>query len=154
MSDLTVLGGVSGTGKSSLPRLYAQALTGDADVWDDRYRMVGVNPSWLDVGDLLGRVNVLDARFLPSDSGLYDLLIHAHEEYRRHTRNSGLYIVCLDEMNLAQVEHYFSPFLQVLEARPINVVCAVSRRSQCRRTAISPSGLSWISRRHCGSSAR
>ena len=117
VSDLTVLGGVSGTGKSSLPRLYAQALAGDA-AWDDRYRMVGVNPSWLDVGDLLGRVNVLDARFLPSDSGLYDLLIHAHEEYKRRTRNSGLYVVCLDEMNLAQVEHYFSPFLQVLEAPP------------------------------------
>lgn len=116
VSDLTVLGGVSGTGKSSLPRLYAQALAGDVGAWDDRYRMVGVNPSWLDVGDLLGRVNVLDARFLPSDSGLYDLLIHAHEEYQRQTRNSGLYVVCLDEMNLAQVEHYFSPFLQLLEA--------------------------------------
>ena len=118
VSDLTVLGGVSGTGKSSLPRLYTQALAGDACAWDDRYRMVGVNPSWLDVGDLLGRVNVLDARFLPSDSGLYDLLIHAYEEYERQGRNSGMYIVCLDEMNLAQVEHYFSPFLQALEAPP------------------------------------
>ena len=116
VSDLTVLGGVSGTGKSSLPRLYSQALAGEAGVGNERYRMVGVNPSWLDIGDLLGRVNVLDARFLPSDSGLYDLLVHAHEEYRRQTRNSGLYVVCLDEMNLAQVEHYFSPFLQLLEA--------------------------------------
>ena len=118
VSDLTVLGGVSGTGKSSLPRLYAQALAGDVCAWDDRFRMVGVNPSWLDVGDLLGRVNVLDACFLPSDSGLYDLLIHAHEEFERQKRNSGMYIVCLDEMNLAQVEHYFSPFLQALEAPP------------------------------------
>ena len=125
ISDLTVLGGVSGTGKSSLPRLYAQALAGEAGAWDDRYRMVGVNPSWLDAGDLLGRVNVLDARFLPSDSGLYDLLIHAHEEYHQRTRNSGLYIVCLDEMNLAQVEHYFSPFLQVLESPP------AQRRLRC-----------------------
>ena len=116
VSDLTVLSGVAGTGKSSLPRLYTQALAGDACAWDDRYRLVGVNPSWLDVGDLLGRVNVLDARFLPSDSGLYDLLIHAHEEYESQRRNSGMYIVCLDEMNLAQVEHYFSPFLQALEA--------------------------------------
>ena len=41
ISDLTVLGGVSGTGKSSLPRLYAQALAGEAGAWDDRYRMVG-----------------------------------------------------------------------------------------------------------------
>ena len=133
VSDLTVLGGVSGTGKSSLPRLYAQALAGDVSAWDERFRMVGVNPSWLDVGDLLGRVNVLDARFLPSDSGLYDLLVHAHEEYRRQARNSGLYIICLDEMNLAQVEHYFSPFLQLLEAPPDQ------RRLRCfARESVSP----------------
>ena len=133
VSDLTVLGGVSGTGKSSLPRLYAQALAGDVGAWDERFRMVGVNPSWLDVGDLLGRVNVLDARFLPSDSGLYDLLVHAHEEYRRQARNSGLYIICLDEMNLAQVEHYFSPFLQLLEAPPDQ------RRLRCfARESVSP----------------
>ena len=133
VSDLTVLGGVSGTGKSSLPRLYAQALAGDIGAWDDRYRMVGVNPSWLDVGDLLGRVNVLDARFLPSDSGLYDLLVHAHEEYSLQGRNSGLYIICLDEMNLAQVEHYFSPFLQLLEAPPDQ------RRLRCfARESVSP----------------
>ena len=118
ISDLTVLGGVSGTGKSSLPRLYAQALAGEAGGGDDRYRMVGVNPSWLDAGDLLGRVNVLDGRFLPSDSGLYDLLIHAHEEWRSRAADSGIYVVCLDEMNLAQVEHYFSAFLQVLELPP------------------------------------
>ena len=28
-NDLTVLGGLPGTGKSSLPRLYAEALAGD-----------------------------------------------------------------------------------------------------------------------------
>lgn len=132
ISDLTVLGGVSGTGKSSLPRLYAQALAGEGG-GDDRYRMVGVNPSWLDAGDLLGRVNVLDGRFLPSDSGLYDLLIHAHEEWRRRAADSGIYVVCLDEMNLAQVEHYFSPFLQVLELPPGR------RRLRCfAREAVSP----------------
>ena len=133
VSDLTVLGGVSGTGKSSLPRLYAQALAGEPGTWEDRYRMVGVNPSWLDAGDLIGRVNVLDSRFLPSESGLYELMIHAHEEYRLHRRKSGLYIVCLDEMNLAQVEHYFSPFLQLLEA-PLD-----QRRLRCfAREAVSP----------------
>ena len=132
VSDLTVLGGVSGTGKSSLPRLYAQALAGEVG-GQDRYRMVGVNPSWLDAGDLLGRVNVLDARFLPSDSGLYDLLVHVHEEWRSRAADSGIYVVCLDEMNLAQVEHYFSPFLQVLELPPDR------RRLRCfAREAVSP----------------
>lgn len=114
--DLTVLGGVSGTGKSSLPRLYAEALAGEDSARTARYQLVGVNPSWLDVGDLLGRVNALDGRFQPSESGLYTLLVHAHEEYRRWAGDSGIYMVCLDEMNLAHVEHYFSLFLQVLES--------------------------------------
>ena len=32
--------------------------------------------------------------------------------------DSGLYLVCLDEMNLAQVEHYFSGFMQELSRAP------------------------------------
>lgn len=131
--DLTVLGGVSGTGKSSLPRLYAEALAGADSAGTDRYQLVGVNPSWLDVGDLLGRVNALDARFQPSESGLFSLLIHAHEEYRRWESDSGVYLVCLDEMNLAYVEHYFSVFLQVLESPPAH------RRLQCfAKEVVSP----------------
>ena len=43
------------------------------------------------------------------------LLIWAQEEDAGRGPDSRLYIVCLDEMNLAQVEHYFSGFLQALE---------------------------------------
>ena len=57
--DLTILGGLSGTGKSSLPLLYAQALAGD----EQRFRAVDVSPAWLEQGDLLGRANLLEGRF-------------------------------------------------------------------------------------------
>jgi hypothetical protein len=118
-NDLTILGGLPGTGKSSLPRLYAEALAGD-EYQDDlpRYLHVGVSPSWLDMRDLLGQANALDRCFQPAESGLYPLLIWAQEEEARRGLDSRLYVICLDEMNLAQVEHYFSGFLQALERPP------------------------------------
>ncbi len=118
-NDLTILGGQPGTGKSSLPRLYTEALTGDEyDEGKQRFLHVGVSPSWLDMRDLLGHTNALDRRFQPAECGLYQLLIWAQEEGARRGLDTRLYIVCLDEMNLAQVEHYFSGFLQALERPP------------------------------------
>lgn len=119
-SDMTVLGGLSGTGKSSLPRLYAEALEGSEALQTQRYLQVGVSPSWLDVRDLLGHLNALERRFEPAASGLYQHLVFAQEEYRRHGQGAGLYVICLDEMNLSHVEHYFSAFLQALE-RPLGL---------------------------------
>jgi len=113
-SDITILGGLSGTGKSTLPRLYAEALAGESSP-PGRYLHVGVSPAWLDMRDLLGHVNSLDRRFEPSESGLFRHLIYAHEEWHRKQQECGIYLVTLDEMNLSHVEHYFSGFLQALE---------------------------------------
>jgi hypothetical protein len=114
--DITILGGLSGTGKSTLPALYAEALAGGAAIFPpERYLHVGVSPAWLDMRDLIGHVNSLDRRFEPSESGLFRQLINAHHEYIRKQQQSGIYLVTLDEMNLAHVEYYFSGFLQALE---------------------------------------
>lgn len=108
--DLTVLGGLSGTGKSSLPVLYAQALNSDLD----RYLRVDVSPAWLEPGDVLGRPNLLEQRFQPSPTGLFHHLVWASMELQKVSNDSRIWIICLDEMNLAQPEHYFSGFLQAL----------------------------------------
>src|SRR5205823_11683225 len=105
---LTVLAGASGTGKSSLPMLYARALAGE-EIHEGRpgCLMVNVNPSWMDFRDLIGHLNTLDGRFYPAESGLFQQIICAWEEYRRSGSETGIYVSCLDEMNLSQVEHYF-----------------------------------------------
>ncbi len=116
--DITILGGVSGTGKSSLPGLYAEALRGDGeDDGSKRYLHVGVSPAWLEMRDLTGHVNALTRSFQPAETGLFEHTIFAQEESNKKGKDSGLYLVCLDEMNLAHVEHYFSGFLQAL-SRP------------------------------------
>ena len=107
----TVLAGTSGVGKSSLPRFYAEAL-GNAD----EYLLVPVRPDWLDDRDVLGAFNALSSRYEPAPSGLVDRLIAAYEDGK--AGRGGLYIICLDEMNLARVEHYFAQFLSVLEQPP------------------------------------
>ena len=116
--DLTILGGPSGTGKSSLPALYAQALLGgDGDAGRSGCLMININPAWMDVRDLLGHLNTLERRYYPAESGLYQRLVYAQEEYSRRSHATGLYLTCLDEMNLSQVEHYFSDFMMTLERR-------------------------------------
>lgn len=114
--DLTVLGGPSGTGKSSLPKLYSMALLGDdQNSQREDCLMVNVSPSWMDSHDLLGHLNILEGLFYPSTSGLFQRLVYSQEEYAVHNRASGLYLTCLDEMNLSQIEHYFSDFMMALE---------------------------------------
>lgn len=113
-NDLTLLGGFSGTGKSSLVDLYGRACAGSSGASAQRFLPVWVSPSWLDSKDLLGQVNALSQCFQPSESRLFEFVARAQVEWERRSTASGVYLVCLDEMNLAQVEHYFGAFLQAL----------------------------------------
>ncbi|UXC67253.1 hypothetical protein N4599_09145 [Limosilactobacillus oris] len=117
-SLLTILAGLSGTGKSKIIKAYAEALgilNGDLgkgqpnDIPEERFKFISVKPSWQDDSDLLGFADTISNNFRPGDSGIVDTLIDAKNNPR------FIYIIVLDEMNLSRVEYYFSQFLSVLE---------------------------------------
>lgn len=112
-SDLVILSGLSGTGKSSLVNVYAKALglNASADLEDSQMLMVPVRPSWSDDADLLGYVDLAHMVYHAADSGFVDFLVRAQREENKNK----LFLVCFEEMNLARVEHYFSQFLSILE---------------------------------------
>jgi hypothetical protein len=126
--DITILTGLSGVGKSSLVRLYAEALSGQDKAAHARLLTIDVSPSWTEPQDILGNINLLDRRFEPASCGLFNHIVAAAREYAEYDLQSGIVLVALDEMNLAQVEHYFAGFIQALE-RPAPRNMAVFDRS-------------------------
>ncbi|HMF11525.1 MAG TPA: hypothetical protein VKE94_04445, partial [Gemmataceae bacterium] len=77
IGGLTVLAGPSGTGKSSLPRLYAEALG-----CRDEFLHVPVRRHWRDDRDLIGTFDASVQRFVPGDSGLVEHVIAATVDQR------------------------------------------------------------------------
>ena len=103
VSPLVILSGISGTGKSLLPRKFAKR-TGAL------FHSIPVQPQWEDNSDLFGYVPTLaSAKYVKG--ALIDGLLSAKGNPDK------LVIALLDEMNLAPVEHYFSDFLSVAETR-------------------------------------
>ncbi|MGB4004847.1 MAG: DUF3578 domain-containing protein [Halanaerobiales bacterium] len=96
-----LLAGISGTGKTRLVRLFAEALK-------CKYKLVSVRPDWSDGSDLLGYKNI-QGKFVPG--AVIDYIKKANEN------PDEIYFLCLDEMNLARVEYYFSDFLSKMETR-------------------------------------
>jgi len=106
-NPLTVVAGMSGTGKTRLANAYATML-GLAEEKGDLL-FLPISPSYLEPSDVLGYFNPSSGYFVPSEAGLVDLLIRA-------SRNPHeMHMVIFDEMNLSQVEHWFAPFLSILE---------------------------------------
>ncbi len=106
LAPLTILAGISGTGKSELPRLYA-------DLGGVSFLPIPVQPSWDSPQDLFGFFNYTDGRYKAEP--LARLLYQINQE--SDPLRQGLTVVLLDEMNLARVEYYFAELLSRLEAR-------------------------------------
>lgn len=103
-----LLAGTSGTGKTRLVRLFAEAI---GAYGSGRYKQIAVKPDWSDSMDLFGHVN-LDNRFVPG--AIVEFIKKAADDPDKLP-----YILCLDEMNLARVEYYFSDFLSIIETRDL-----------------------------------
>jgi MoxR-like ATPase len=105
---LVILPGISGTGKTRLTRLYADAIYGvSAGIENENYLLVAVQPDWHNARDLLGYYNALNGKFHPTP--FLRFLMRATAD------PAALYFVCLDEMNLARPEYYLAPILSALE---------------------------------------
>ena len=117
LSSLTVLSGVSGTGKSLLPRLYAT-------FGGINFISVPVQPNWDSPETMLGYFNALDNKFDAQDI-LKFLIQHQKSEYlaslpenlKERLLGEQMGLILLDEMNLAHPELYFADFLSALEER-------------------------------------
>lgn len=109
-SPLTVLAGVSGTGKSELPRLFS--LFGGIN-----FLPLPVQPNWDSQDDLLGYYNVIDNYFAAQP--VLRLLAQAQKDpsENRLGLKKAVTIILLDEMNLAHIELYFAQFLSKFELR-------------------------------------
>jgi hypothetical protein len=103
VSPLVIMTGISGTGKSRLPRLFAELIGAS-------FASIPVKPQWDDNSDLFGYTSNLNQGVFVTGEVTSVLLAAAAEL----TKPS---FVLLDEMNLAAVEHYFSDFLSVIETR-------------------------------------
>ena len=102
----TILAGTSGTGKTRLVKLFAEAI--GATESNGRYKMVSVRPDWSDGSDLFGHTD-LNGNFINGP------VCSAFDAALKETDKPVF--LCLDEMNLARVEYYLSDFLSVIESR-------------------------------------
>lgn len=99
-SRLAILQGMSGTGKTSLPKIFAEALMGNCDI-------IEVESSWRDKNELLGYYNEFSKCFTPKK--------FTQSLYKARLNRSVMTFIVLDEMNLSRIEYYFSDFLSLME---------------------------------------
>lgn len=100
---LTILQGMSGTGKTSLPKIFAEAILGGCD-------LVEVESAWRDKNELLGYYNEFSRIYTPKK--------FTQALYRARLFPERPTFIVLDEMNLSRIEYYFSDFLSLMENEP------------------------------------
>lgn len=135
-SPLTVLTGVSGTGKSLLPEYYCRF----GGIY---FKSMAVQPDWDSPQSLFGFFNSIDNRFNATtliramiqfvdykslEKSVKKILDEARSEdeviaylqklaVEKYNLHNAMFMVLLDEMNLAHVELYFSDMLSKLERK-------------------------------------
>ena len=103
--QLILLMGNPGTGKTSLVKALAKSFNfADAAI-------IPVQSNWTDKSDLLGYYNPLEKNYVSTP--FLDALINFSRQALQNPEK--LFIICLDEMNLAHVEYYFAEFLSILQ---------------------------------------
>jgi len=105
-----ILAGTSGTGKTKLVKLFADAIGAESLI-------VSVRPDWSDSSDLFGHTD-LNGNFIDGP------VCKAFEA--AFTSPKKPVLLCLDEMNLSRVEYYLSDFLSIIETRERKEGCVIT----------------------------
>lgn len=109
-SPLTVLSGVSGTGKSELPKLYSH-------FGGFNFLSEAVQPNWDSPESMIGFYNTIENKF--DSTNILKFLLQTSQS--KNDSEFGLYesmnMILLDEMNLSHIELYFAEFLSKFELR-------------------------------------
>ena len=97
---LLLLEGLSGTGKSSLPRYFSKYVNGKSI-------FLPVQATWRDRTNLLGYFNDFSKTYAETD--------FLRALYEANYDEDRINMFVLDELNISRVEYYFADFLSVLE---------------------------------------
>jgi len=109
-SPLSVLSGVSGTGKSELPKLYSHF--GGFNFLNE-----AVQPTWDSPESMLGYYNTIENKFDSYNILKFLLQTSQSKNETPFGWNESMNMILLDEMNLSHIELYFAEFLSKFEQR-------------------------------------
>ena len=98
-SKLMILQGMSGTGKTSIALAFEKFI-------GNLLEPIAIQPMRKERSDLVGYFNEFTKKFNET------LLL---EELYKATYDDKIYIIILDEVNIARIEYYFAEFLSLLE---------------------------------------
>ena len=131
INPLTVLAGVSGTGKTLLPVKYAE-------FFGMHNLVIPVQPRWDSPQDLFGFYNYLEKKYKATDLSrcLVRMDPFNYRDKNYDWAHERILLVLLDEMNLARTEYYFSEFLSKLELRRASKSSDLSKEAERQRAEI------------------
>ena len=98
-SKIMILQGMSGTGKTSIALAFEDFIGNQTTV-------IAVQPMWKERSDLIGYFNEFTKKF--NETPLL-------KELYRSNFSDQIFIIVLDELNIARIEYYFAEFLSLLE---------------------------------------
>lgn len=109
-SPLVVLSGVSGTGKSELPKLYSH-------FGGFNFLAEAVQPTWDSPESMMGYYNTIENKF--DSTNILKFLIQTiqSKNEKQFGFKESMNMILLDEMNLSHIELYFAEFLSKFEQR-------------------------------------
>jgi len=109
-SPLAVLSGVSGTGKSELPKLYSH-------FGGFNFLAEAVQPTWDSPASMIGYYNTIDRKFDSTNILKFLIQTSLSKNESPFGLKESMNMILLDEMNLAHIELYFAEFLSKFEQR-------------------------------------